>query len=214
MFEGLGVPFPYRCLYENLPGFNGLRVPARFAILVVLALAVLAAFGVVRLTRAIRRAWGDAAVSSALAGIILLESFAAPIPLGHMPTEVPAVYRWLADQVGEGAVVELPFPDPPDAYWEARRLYYSTVHWRPLVNGYSGYFPPEYWEQAARLRAFPAPEAVALLRALGVRYVLLHPAPDRAWWERAMTALDTLPAGLAVAARFPDAVAVEVWPPR
>ncbi len=204
---GTAVPLPYLCFYQALPGFDGLRVPARLAILVLVALAVLAAFGVARLAR--RAPWGHA-VSGVVALAIALEFLSVPIPLGHMPAEVPPVYRWLAEQPGESVVVELPFPSPSQAHWETRRLYYSTVHWKRLVNGYSGYFPPGYWERAERLQAFPGSEAVALLRELGVRYAVLHVRPDRDWWEQRMTVLDRLPPGLSIVARFPDAVVVDV----
>jgi len=44
------------------------------------------------------------------------------------------------------------------------------------VNGYSGYEPPDYGETRERMRTFPGDEAIARLRALGVRYVLVHQA--------------------------------------
>ena len=34
-------------------------------------------------------------------------------------------------------------------------MYWSTYHWNPLVNGYSGYQPPSYRETAERMRTFP-----------------------------------------------------------
>jgi len=37
--------------------------------------------------------------------------------------------------------VELPIGQPD---YDLRAMYYSTVHWRPVVNGYSGFFPPHY----------------------------------------------------------------------
>lgn len=207
--EAVGPALPYLCLYRHLPGFDGLRVPARFAVLVVLAVAVLAAFGAARLAR--RTRWRHA-IAGIVALAITLEFLTVPVPLGRMPSEPAPVYRWLAEQPGEFAVVELPFPSPSQAHWESRRLYYSTVHWKRLVNGYSGHFPPGYWERAARLQAFPSPQAVALLRQLGVRYVLVHASPDREWWEATLPRLaDPLP-GLSVAAHFPDAVVVEVKP--
>ena len=35
-------------------------------------------------------------------------------------------------------ITEFPFGDPA---WELRYVYYSTVHWKRIVNGYSGGFP-------------------------------------------------------------------------
>ena len=44
---------------------------------------------------------------------------------------------------------EFPFGDPA---WELRYVYYSTVHWKRLVNGYSGGFPQSYKVRVARLQ--------------------------------------------------------------
>ena len=54
-------------------------------------------------------------------------------------------------------------------------MYFSIVHWLPLVNGYSGYSPPEHAQLMDAARRLPDPEALALLvRATGLRWILLH----------------------------------------
>ena len=74
-----------------------------------------------------------------------------------------------------GAVVELPLPAPP-VEWHENTLYLlnSTVHWRPIVNGYSGFVPPSYYARRVDLASFPADDAIAVLRNLGVRYAVVH----------------------------------------
>ena len=47
------------------------------------------------------------------------------------------------------AITEFPFGD---AAWEIRYVYYSAAHWKPITNGYSGNFPPNYKERVARLQ--------------------------------------------------------------
>ena len=86
----------------------------------------------------------------------------------------PAVYRYVAGQLPKNAVLmELPFGDPS---WELRYVYYSTVHWRPLVNGYSGGFPDPY----LRLRGYlddplRAPDdAFDALMQCGATHLILH----------------------------------------
>ena len=55
-------------------------------------------------------------------------------------------------------------------------MYWSTTHWHPLVNGFSGYIPPDYEETAALMRTFPDDDAIERLRRLGVKYILVHEA--------------------------------------
>jgi hypothetical protein len=50
----------------------------------------------------------------------------------------------------------------------------STAHWRPMVNGYSDYIPPDFVEIAVPLASFPNPEGFAILRERRVRYVVFH----------------------------------------
>jgi hypothetical protein len=59
-----------------------------------------------------------------------------------------------------------------------RAVFYSTVHWRRLVNGYSGGFPQRYVATSAalsRIEADPA-SAWSTLRASGATHVVLHQA--------------------------------------
>jgi hypothetical protein len=50
----------------------------------------------------------------------------------------------------------------------------NTQYLRPMVNGYSGFEPATFVERARRLRAFPAAEALAELRRLGVSHIVLR----------------------------------------
>jgi hypothetical protein len=50
----------------------------------------------------------------------------------------------------------------------------STRHFRPLVNGYSGFESAGFRDRAARWRAFPAPEVLEEMLTLGVTHVVVH----------------------------------------
>jgi hypothetical protein len=144
----------YALFYNVVPGFDGLRVPARFGMIVALTLAVLTAFGI----RAMPRNWRrGAGVAAAL--LILTEGFAAPIPINQISAEyrqaglaplgasvsvvnnVPEVYPFLASLPAGSAIVELPLGEPA---FDVRYMFYSTLHWKPIVNGYSGGAPQQY----------------------------------------------------------------------
>jgi hypothetical protein len=164
----------YAALHERLTPFQALRVPARFGMFVGLALAVLAGAGVARLCRA-RSAAIQWAIVIGISALVVAESRMRPQDLRPLPDAAPAVYAWLAAQPA-GVVCEYPVgplegrAGPQDATY----MYYSTRHWRPLVNGFSGFLPPSYHELLARLDAFPSREAIAYLRERGVSYLLVH----------------------------------------
>lgn len=171
----LGVNGPgYRTLYEWLPPLHALRVPARFGMFVGLVWSVLAGLGVARLCRNRSAAVQLAVVFVAVAGVTA-ESRMRPQALVHLDDAAPAVYRWLAAQPA-GVVCEYPVgklegrAGPQDATY----MVYSTTHWKPLVNGYSGFAPPSYAELLTRLADFPDDASVNYLRARGVTYLLVH----------------------------------------
>lgn len=122
---------PYAWLLV-LPGFDGLRVPARFAMPGIACLSVAAGLAVAMVpTRGARRALLAAA---ALAGLI------ADGAVERVPMSPPPPRLNLAGIEG-AAVLEIP-PDDPRVSVAA--MYRSISHRQPLVNGYSGHTPPHY----------------------------------------------------------------------
>ncbi len=199
---GAGLPLPYRFLFDHFPFFKAMRVPARFGVLTAFAIVALAGLGVAwAWERLARRAGVEAdaprpappralgpALTAGLAGLLLLELASTPIALQWIDRrpEVAAPYEWLARQPGQGAVMEFPVSlEGPDL---ARAMYWSTVHWKPLVQGYSGFAPPAYGNSlgyfTGDLRRQDGTVAkdishvnernIGLLQEIGVRYLVLH----------------------------------------
>ena len=52
----------------------------------------------------------------------------------------------------------------------------ATDDFHPRVNGYSGFYPPEYPALAATLQELPGADAQAAICALHVRYLVLRTA--------------------------------------
>jgi len=172
-----GASGPYVILHKYLPGFNGIRVPARFHVVVMFSLAVFAARGMAFLGQRVKR--GKIAFASAIALLILAEYFSCPLPLRAVPAreQMPSVYRWLASFPPESfAIAEVPFPDADYKIgpMECPRVFFSSFHFQKLLNGYSGFFPPLYDELKLRWTQFPALENVADLKTLGIRYMIFH----------------------------------------
>ncbi len=160
----------YRWLHGLLFALQGFRAPARFAILAVAALSVLAGFGFRYLeARASGRRLGRALLSVTLIAIGF-ENGTAPPRLEAVPTSPPDLYRYLK-KLEPGPILEIPVKEPAPVY-----MYWSKEHWYPLVNGYSGHAPPTFGSTLERLERFPDATSVALLRELNVRYVVVHQA--------------------------------------
>src|SRR5581483_11866246 len=89
----IGPPFSLWPLVYWLPGFNFIRVPSRFVMLALLAVAVLAGIGFDRLTKRAVRHRSVAALI--VGGLIVVEFAAMPFEVTARRVEVPAVDRWL-----------------------------------------------------------------------------------------------------------------------
>jgi hypothetical protein len=86
---------------------------------------------------------------------------------------VAPVYAWLALQEDDFGVLELPIHE--DITREAIRLYNSTTHWKHLANGFSGWWPNDYWVLVGRMRYFPTARNLQYLeREVPVRFILVH----------------------------------------
>jgi hypothetical protein len=193
----------YAQLYEVIPGFDALRVPGRFGILVTTGLAVLAGFGAAAVLRRRRRPGWRAVVLCGLVALAALEVWAVPLPLMHVSPEPGPAERWLAARPGPDAVVILPLYAPHAVHFESVRLFASTAHWHPLVNGYGGVAPPGYTADVDTLNTFPAPAAVARLRAMYVRYVVVNVGQyDDEVRAQVEASLEVLPPGVARVAIF------------
>jgi len=163
----------YPWLYTYVPPFRGLRVPARFSMLVGLTLSILAGYGAARMLKRWPRQ--RVALSIAMLSAIILEAIPR-MPLEHVWREPPAIYAGMAGQPS-AVLAEFPMPPNPDYYfYDTRYLYFSTFHWHPIVNGNSGYFPASYDILVQHEQDFPSDAAVAYLRARGVDYVAVHGA--------------------------------------
>jgi hypothetical protein len=170
---GLNAP-GYATLFRWLPPFRALRMPVRFAMFTGLCLAVLASFTVARLCTGRSRVvqW---TIVVALLTTVTLESRMRPVALSELPELRPAVYEWLAHEPG-AIVAEYPLGDlegragPQDATY----MYYSTLHWKPIVNGYSGFVPPSWGAMRDALVDFPDDRSIAALRTRGVTHLLVH----------------------------------------
>jgi hypothetical protein len=100
----------------------------------------------------------------------------AQVPFDWRPSApFPPAYRVLAG-MPRGPVAEFPFYDRRiDFHIHTRYMLSSTVHWQPLVNGYSDHTPADFRTIAPRLASFPSPDAWDALRERRVRYIVIHP---------------------------------------
>ena len=159
--------------FASLPAMAGFRVPGRFALIVLLGIGLLAAEAV----RTMMARFGRRAVTAMIVlwPLMLAEWFVISMPTGRpQPAPIPFIYR-SAEVRNARAIVSLPVYRGTVQWWlEPDYMYYSTAHWRPIVNGYGRSEPTSHHHVISYMNAFPGPNNARKMRELGIEYIVLH----------------------------------------
>jgi hypothetical protein len=183
--ETVSVPLPY-LLLRYVPFVNGMRVPSRFTEVLVVALTILAGYGLV----AIRARVANPRWRAALVGLMLVASAvelaAAPFPV--LSTRVPQIYSDIRAIRGSFMVLELPLD------WHIIKYhYYQTVHGKRLLVGHPVRSRDKYSEYPLGVPLVPLlreprrlleprssvddrRDAERLVQFFDIRYIVIHRA--------------------------------------
>ncbi len=191
----------YRFLYEHAAPFRALRIPPLAVILVGFSLAVLAGFGIARMSAVLKAQRARAALALVCGVAVMVEGCSTPVSLTTIPGAPPPIYSDLLRDIGDSSpatIIDVPMIIGQDQTY----MYYSTFHWQTLVNGYSGFFPPSYLRLVAAMREFPDARSLDALRSRGARYAVIHGerlAPEE--YQQLIRAIDACRCELTLVAR-------------
>jgi len=188
---GRAVPLPGLLLYRFFPFFSRVEWNYRFLVFLMMSLAVASAYGCAALARrydvsnAVRCLTVIIVITLVMVEMKIRNS-AEIFPFPLMKAGVPEIYRRLAGEKGDFAILQYPFGNN-------RYAYYQTIHGKKMFDGQAnltqeypeGYF--EYIESNSLLSALltlqfgrPLPlvrarrESLERLGRLGFRYIIVH----------------------------------------
>ena len=159
------IPLPYAIAHYLVPGFGAFRTPSRWIWLFAFASSGIITLGFSKLRgKAYKIILPLAIILAIVGGSKVTTSVSMPTA-----SEYPEVYRWLKNQEGD-AILELPVMAK-----EFYRMLYSLEHRKYLVNGSSGFSPPE-WQMLVTdiTNNFPSKELENRLSAIGVDFIIVH----------------------------------------
>ncbi|MCM3877753.1 MAG: hypothetical protein NEA02_15210 [Thermoanaerobaculia bacterium] len=152
--------------------FSGIRAFTRFGTVAQIGFGLLAAAGAAALLERARARGARAALAAALALGIACDvrqtvRFEARPELPHPPVE-----RFLAGSDTGGPILHLPLTHSAG---DARWVFSSLAHFKPVVNGYASYVPRRSQELAATLAGGKIPESTLVrLRQWPVGVLVVH----------------------------------------
>jgi hypothetical protein len=187
------IPLPYTLFHNYFPFFSVMRSPGRFAVLVTLSCAIIAAYGLSHILNGATEQYeqDDTGEKNRLSrrrrlygigvGLLLL------LELWHLPfaakkATVPDIYFEIAEEEGTFGVLDLPYSRYRDI---ARYMFYQTVHDKPIAGGLLSRKSGRQRQIEAVLRSLRSSPAglsgKGELRAFemsGFRYVIYHSIED------------------------------------
>ncbi len=175
-----GPGLPAGILFD-LPILNVTRVPSRYGVVAILALGLVAAWGLVQIGKLLKGKWQYGGLVALSFGLLAFELLPAPYQLTSY--SVPQFYRNLASDPANYAILDLPISQYETAYLEAQ-----MEHHKPLLGGYisrNPLYPPYYgvpvFQEFRTFESSPKPDilpqqspSLDVLRYWGVRYVVVH----------------------------------------
>ncbi|MBI4845328.1 MAG: DUF3108 domain-containing protein [Candidatus Omnitrophica bacterium] len=162
--SGIIIPFPSFILFKIFPMF---RNYARFGVLVMLSVCVLAGFGLKDLMCSIKSKSKKIIVYCSLFLVMLFEFLNFPPYRVNNVADVPEVYNWLKIQDGDRVIAE--YPLEADDRWY---FYYQRTHEKKIIN----YFVPGTESAQVRKKILDIEKdyVPGVLKFLGVDYVFIH----------------------------------------
>ena len=173
MLLSFGPTVPgYHWLYDHVTLLQGIRAISRLGWLWLVALAVLAGAGLGRLQ--LRFPAHATALAVAAGVLVSVEATRAPMSLTRFGG-IPTIYRHVA-ALGDAVLVEIPFPNASTIQINGPYVLASSTHFKPMLNGYSGFIPNSYFVNAAVADRLPSADAVRELGYLGATHLVVHGA--------------------------------------
>jgi hypothetical protein len=204
--QGRLITTPMGLVEHLVPVLRTIRVPSRLGIAGLVGLGILSGVAFAELTRVVRarvhHALAARLVCVALAAVVASLVYRAyvrnyvtvgpprPMPASYPVYAAPAIPTSFLPvlQSSRTPLLELPVGGPGRSLnAHAVAMYHSIFHWRPLVNGYSSYWPAGFPQRMALAARLPDPAALdELVRTTGLALIWVHgdrlmPAEGAAW---------------------------------
>lgn len=170
------IPLPYALFYYLVPGFQGFRNSARWEMLFILCMSIIIAILLNKLLK------NKPIITRVLIYLVLMVGIIAEFnfPMRFynitLVKDFPKVYSWLNTTPAETKIIEMPIYNWNMQFnTELQREYYSTIHFRKMVNGYSGFSPPPWQNLVVEIsQEFPDEKAIIRLKKIGINYIIVH----------------------------------------
>ena len=135
--DSTGIELPDKVFYDNIPGWDQLRSPARFIVMANLALAVLASYAVYGLIKNKFSSFKQQIMLTSIIGFVILFEFSM-IPYLSYTEPIPDIYEEIKNDESKFAVLPVPIGGTGEyaLMSDPAMLYHQLHHEKPIYGGY------------------------------------------------------------------------------
>ena len=163
------IYLPAYILFEHLPFYSKMRVIMRIGLFTLIFTSMAAGLGTAELLKNKPTRWRLFTTLLILV-FVFLDFYPGSYANNINKVEARPVDHWLAEQPGEGAVIQMPFEQSSDQL----QVYYTLTHGKPFIGGdFNANQPPQYLYAAPILANFPDEHSIPLLQEYQVEYVIV-----------------------------------------
>ena len=177
-----GIKLPLYFLAQKISFFSAIRAPQRFALLIYFGVMILSCYGLITILQKLRQKT-RIAILAAVVCVFILEVYPIKLPFGPVQPYAPsALDKEIAKHSEHNntkyKILHLPIYTALPGYptQEATYMVDSTMHWNPILNGFSGAEPIGFKSDMLVLAQLPSAAALALLEKYGVSTIAVHKA--------------------------------------
>ena len=195
LLGGMEIRTPIGYLSAWFPSLQAIRMPSRIGIAGLVGLGILSgvAFGEISalIRTYVRRGRWAPCLSGALAVMVVYLAHQAygdnywhssyggngPMPAEYQLQAAPSIPASFLPilRSGRTALIELPLVSPVNPSGHALAMFHSISHWRPILNGYSSYWPAGFPERITEAGRLPARDALDhLVESTGLSLIWVH----------------------------------------
>lgn len=172
------IPLPYAVFYYLVPGFQGFRNSARWEVLTIFIISIIV--GIIISSFFKKKSAVYSLLFIIVVSLIVLGEINFPFTYQPIPTlkQFPAVHQYIQNLPQNSKLIYLPIYSwnmQPYSNLEFEREFYSTLHFKTMVNGYSGFSPITWESMAAKTTvSFPDYEGISYLKKIGITHIVIN----------------------------------------
>jgi hypothetical protein len=175
-----GIKLPLYYLSEKISFFSAIRAPQRFALLIYFGILILSSYGLIAISTKLGYK-SKAIAMGVLVCVFILEVYPAKLPFTPISTYTPsAIDQEIAKLSNQNntkyKILHLPIYTARPGYptQEATYMVDSTLHWNPILNGFSGAEPIGFKADMQTLGQLSWPNSLKVLANRDVTAIALH----------------------------------------